>query len=299
MKQVGVLLSTYNGAAHLGELLQSIKCQVEVEPRLVVRDDGSTDRTRELVAQFAGPMVDRIVAGEHIGVPASYFELLKATAGDYDYVAFCDQDDVWLPRKLAAALARLETCQERPTLYCGGLLITNSDLEIIGRTNNPRRAPSFGNALVENIALGPTIVLNSSAHRLIAEHLPHFAVMHDAWCYLVCSAWGTVILDDNDYVLYRQHAQNHVGLDRNYAVRLKRLATVRAGSYLREQRAQAREFIQCFDTAHLNPEDQRLLLRFAASHQHLFERAAWFVNRRVFRQRRLDDLALRIMLALR
>src|SRR6185295_14022489 len=100
----------------------------------------------------------------HAGVMASFFDLLRSETGAADHVAFCDQDDVWHPDKLARACAALDRHPATvPVLYCGRTRIVDEHLRMIALSRMPRRAPCLENALVENVATGCTIVMNRAA----------------------------------------------------------------------------------------------------------------------------------------
>src|ERR1700719_2334213 len=118
---VCVLLSTYNGEAFLEAQLESLRAQTGVEVRLHARDDGSTDGTVALLRRHAGtwPSLVGLQSAENLGPAKSFLELLR-TAPDADFYAFCDQDDVWLPGKLARAAEALAG-DTGPALYCSNV----------------------------------------------------------------------------------------------------------------------------------------------------------------------------------
>ena len=134
------------------------------------------------------------------GATQSFFRLFEQCSKSAEYIAFSDQDDVWLPAKLERAIAALRNIDRKePALYCSSATITNERLQPIGLTPLWPKPPAFGNALVENIATGCTVVLNRPAIDLLAAGpLPERAIFHDWWCYLVVSAFGTVVFDQID-----------------------------------------------------------------------------------------------------
>ena len=125
--------------------------------------------------------------GADWGPCQSYFRLLSAARVDGAYVAFCDQDDLWLPGKLWRAVSLLEGSARQPSMYCGRLTFADAELNPVGLSPLPRRKLSLSNALVENVAPGPTVI-NTKGRELITKKLPAYAIMHDAWSYLVFSA---------------------------------------------------------------------------------------------------------------
>lgn len=91
-KKVIVLMSTYNGERHLVEQIESILNQEGVDVRLMIRDDGSNDKTVEIARKYT----DDVVVGDNIGFRYSFLELIK-NAPEAEYYALADQDDIWLP----------------------------------------------------------------------------------------------------------------------------------------------------------------------------------------------------------
>jgi len=116
--KVQVLLSTYNGDQFVKELVKSILGQSGVDVRLLIRDDGSTDTTLDILDLLAKshPEIELIKA-TNCGVVGSFFELLSL-AKDSDFYAFADQDDIWKPDKLISAVMMLESINSgEPTMY--------------------------------------------------------------------------------------------------------------------------------------------------------------------------------------
>jgi len=216
--QVAVLLSTHDGAPFLAAQLRSLLAQTHCHWRLYWRDDGSSDSTRRLMAEFTaelGPGRSVAVGGNgRIGAAQSFLTLLRAAHDDgHAIVAFADQDDVWLPEKLARGVAALEAVPAgRATLYCARQLLVDASLRRLAVSFPIRRAPGFPAALTQNVATGCTIMLNRAAAALLSASRPPPACMHDWWCYLlIAGAGGRIMADPEPVVLYRQHDGNLIG----------------------------------------------------------------------------------------
>lgn len=211
-----ILLSTYNGAAYLDALLDSLQAQTQPDWVLVWRDDGSTDGTIGRMSAWgaANPTRFRAVPEPacNLGVVRSFMTLLHAAA-DYPFIAFADQDDVWLPEKLAWAVAELiRVSPHTPALYCARQILVNCILTRIGLSTPLTGPASFPASLTQNIATGNTVVLNAAAIALVVASEPPAETWHDWWCYLmVTAAGGRVVRDDRGVILYRQHGENVVG----------------------------------------------------------------------------------------
>jgi glycosyltransferase involved in cell wall biosynthesis len=261
--RIDVLMSTYNGAKYLDPQLRSILDQTGVELRLVVRDDGSSDRSGDLVAEYAGrdPRVT-LERGSRMGAAGSFLRLLAAVPESTSFAAFADQDDVWNPDKLARAVDALSPYAEIPALYCSTSLATDQDLRVIGVTPHWRKVPSFANALVENIATGCTIVMNRAALDLFrGRPVPAAALSHDWWCYIVVAAFGIVVFDPIPSMFYRQHSSNAIGVTMSPAIRMiKKVVRQFRTNGLRLIRAQAEAFQRLYGNDLVEPNRSALAL---------------------------------------
>ncbi|MBN9562094.1 MAG: glycosyltransferase family 2 protein [Alphaproteobacteria bacterium] len=216
--RVAILLSTYNGERFLAEQLASLAAQTYQDWVLFWRDDGSTDGTSEVLREFSASLGPgrsvRVEEGSRIGHTPSFLRVLNAaTAESFDAFAFADQDDVWLPDKLARGTNALGTIPvDTPALYCARQVFVDDALVRIGLSCRLKRAPGFPAALTQNVATGCTLMLNRSAARLVSGSQPPPGSYHDWWSYLlVAAAGGRVLADEKPTVLYRQHAGNLVG----------------------------------------------------------------------------------------
>lgn len=215
MKKVQVLLSTYNGEKFVEQQIDSILSQTYPETTLLIRDDGSSDDTLNILKKFETMYPDRvrIISENNIGVIKSFFSLLNESDACADYFCFCDQDDVWLPKKIERAVGQLNGTQGSAMIFTATQM-TDSDLKPLKVwPSKPAREPSFYNALIQNIAVGATITLNKEARDLLCRktiQLEH-VLMHDWWAYICVSAFGKVYFDSEPSILYRQHANNVVG----------------------------------------------------------------------------------------
>ncbi|MBN8891622.1 MAG: hypothetical protein BGP12_08570 [Rhodospirillales bacterium 70-18] len=218
---IAILLSTFNGAAYLHAQLESLLAQSHTNWLLFWRDDGSTDGSVDIMRAFAGRLGEGrclcvAQSGGHMGPTASFMALLGEAAmraDRLDAVAFADQDDVWLPEKLARGTAVLLGADPAsPALYCARQVLVDAELRRIGLSGPPGRQPGFPASLTQNVATGCTVMLNRAALLLVARSTPSSASLHDWWCYLlVTAAGGRFVQDDEPVVLYRQHAHNFVG----------------------------------------------------------------------------------------
>lgn len=215
---ITILMGVYNGGDMLAPQLQSFADQSDAVWRLICSDDGSTDSSGEVITRFASdaPQEVQQISGPRQGFAANYMSMIAGLEPDCGAIAFADQDDIWLPDKLARARDALAgTDPAMPALYCARRWIWDPDNDRRHPTPPMTRTPSFRNALIENIAPGNTIVLNAAAARLAqgAARRTGAIFAHDWWLYLlITGAGGHVIFDTGaPCLLYRQHDGNLIG----------------------------------------------------------------------------------------
>ena len=215
--KVKVLLATYNGKEYIEEQLQSLYAQEKVEVDILVRDDGSTDGTIEILNAWQSKGKLHWYSGERLGPADSFMRLVHESDLECDYYAFCDQDDYWMPDKLISAIMMLNSAyggmNTREYLYYSAVKLVDADLQPIDSCFKKKyRIESFGGSLIATFAGGLTFVWNKSLMIKLQLYMPRYMLMHDNWVYIVCLALGgKVIYDENPHVLYRQHNNNVIG----------------------------------------------------------------------------------------
>lgn len=235
--KVLVLLATYNGECYLREQLDSILSQVNVDVDILARDDGSLDKTVEILREYSNNYKNKVtfIAGNNLGAGKNFLSLIyiaRTRNKEYDYFALSDQDDVWLPNKLYAAISRCGNANKSiaPSLYFGQYRMVDKNLQGI-QAEREKKAPkmTLGHALVDNVATGCTMVFNRSLLLELCEYSPDFITMHDDWIYKVCVALGgSLFYDSVPYILYRQHGRNVIGglsdnFIKKWSLRLKKI----------------------------------------------------------------------------
>jgi rhamnosyltransferase len=233
-----VLLAARNGAAWIGEQLDSILSQTGVDVRVAVSDDSSTDGTREEVERFKPTgRITLIGTGSPTGSAArNFLSLIEAHSGaGFDYIAFADQDDLWYSDKLQRA------CQ---CLSSGGFAGYSSAVTATwddGRRRTLRQvtATTRSDFLFEGAGQGCTFVLEAvfynrvreflSAHRDLARDV-HY---HDWTIYALARVWGLRwFFDPHSTLQYRQHGSNDTGARSSVAGAKKRIGLIASRWYL-------------------------------------------------------------------
>lgn len=227
---VKVLMSTFNGEKYIKEQVLSILGQENVNVSLLIRDDGSSDRTVTLLEDMARENANiKIICGNNVGACNSFLHLLWDTSDEADYYAFADQDDVWLKDKLSEAIKLMDNnSTNEKILYCGSTQTVNEKLAFLKQKERRNVKPSFGNSLIENISSGCTMVFTKKLKEYICNFLmPKDIYMHDWFLYMIACDRGNVVFDTRPFVLYRQHSNNVLG----NAVTLKALLQRRINNF--------------------------------------------------------------------
>lgn len=221
-------MSAYNGEKYIEQQIESILAQKSVDVKLYVRDDGSTDSTLEILNKIGSTNQNLIIfSGENIGWKRSFFECLK-NAGEADYYAFSDQDDVWLEDKLCRAVNQLENEKNDVALYVGNAWVTDEELNITGtfcpNDENPIEKKGFEySALFLPTPGGLTQVFTPKAREMLLKLYPGGQAGHDSLLFKICLHFGNVIYDSVPKVLYRQHGNNAAGASLGVTWRLKKI----------------------------------------------------------------------------
>jgi glycosyltransferase involved in cell wall biosynthesis len=222
-RQIDILISTYNGEKFLAEQLESIISQDINDWHILIRDDGSHDESVSITKHYAELYPDKITViaepAARLGVPGAYQCLLNNSRSQY--VAFCDQDDVWLPSKLRILRERIEleenvSGRETPILVHSDLHVVDEDLVELSdsfwkyQKLNPSKMQSLQRLLIQNCVTGCAAIINRALVRC-ALPIPKDAIMHDWWFALIAAAQGKIIDISNKTVEYRQHESNDTG----------------------------------------------------------------------------------------
>jgi len=298
--KVAVLLATYNGERYIQEFLDSLCLQSHSNLRLYVRDDGSRDLTREIVASYKDKLDIAVIdGGMQLGPAASFFQILEQSCDTHPLYLFADQDDWWYPEKIERALAAIDGKYNEVLLYCSRLEYVSEELQHIGFSPVPRIL-TFENAVVENIATGCTVAFTNRVRLEVLSGNPRGFVMHDWWLYLYCSAVGKVLYDPKASIKYRQHAGNAIGAAttalEDFRRRWRRF--VRRDGGVHRLSAQAEAFLACYGDR-LSQPHKVILAKLLAGKKGIFGGLRLAIWAPVERQSFSDTFVMRILFLLR
>lgn len=219
LPRVSVALATYNGERFLSEQLESLAQQTLLPSELVVSDDGSTDNTVAIVREFAAGAsfpVKVIEGGGRLNYRLNFRRAAEHCSGEL--IAFCDQDDIWVPEKLGK-MARVFSDPAVQLVYHNAVV------------SGPEGTRLLHSAEEENAALrerpmspfkspnGLLMLFRADLRRFddlweksIDQNEGDAVLAHDQWYFFLARALGEVRFIDEPLVLYRQHAGNTLGV---------------------------------------------------------------------------------------
>jgi glycosyltransferase involved in cell wall biosynthesis len=159
MPKVSVIIPTYNERADfLRAAIRSVEKQTFQDFEIIIVDDGSTDETARVVHDFADPRIHYLRHGRNLGEPAARNTGMRHTSGQY--LAFLDDDDEWLPRKLEKQVSLLDCCRPHVGLvYTGLWRINGCTRERIGLWTPDKRGDVFRDMCRQNWIGTPSSVL--------------------------------------------------------------------------------------------------------------------------------------------
>lgn len=277
---ITILMAAYNGGQYLAEQIDSLLLQTEQNFVLHIQDDCSTDETYSMISGYAEKYPEKIFVHKRAensgGAKWNFLDMMVAYQDDY--VMLCDQDDVWLPNKVAITLQAMREMEEKygvqtPILAHTDVTVVDESLSFIHESLNKMLDLRMDHSVissqsVQNTVTGCTAMYNRALARLI--RIPRFCIVHDWWLGLVAICFGEKTYLPEKTLLYRQHSANVVGAKN--ATSFSFIANkILHPQKIREQLAatyrQAGEFLSVYDDC-LNTEQKEFLREYATIPNH-------------------------------
>ncbi|MGN1299280.1 MAG: glycosyltransferase family 2 protein [Candidatus Scatovivens sp.] len=295
-KKVAIVMSTYNGEKYVAEQIESLLNQTYKNIDIFIRDDGSTDKTLEILHKYKDDGKIKLFLGENIGFIDSFYFILNE-AKKYDYYAFCDQDDVWNEDKIENAVNAMQNSKpDIATMYFSRYDFYDENMNFKERGPIFKKGPSFRNSLVDCISLGISILINNKAKEIILATGRENTCGHDWWAYIVCSAVGKVIYDKKATVKYRRTG-NNVSPGGNNFIKLQiyRIKKLLFNDYFKNISLQ---FIQIKEYFYkdLTEDKKEILDMFTQKSFKNYIKKIFYPK--MFRQNIIDEILLRIIFLL-
>ncbi len=249
-------MSAYNGEKYIEEQLKSLLAQAYPHIEIYVRDDGSTDGTAAILKEYEARGQITFLQGENIGFCASFFALLAA-AEQGDYWSFCDQDDIWFPGKVGAAIDWLNAQNgDGPLLYHSAFEMVDAEGNPLGKFAPPPYPFDFRTCMTGTLFLGFSTVINRPLRDAMLRCDPRECDAHDWLAGTVALAFGRAHLDMEIRATYRRLVESVSGSSFKRRVSWL-LASMRQSNVKRRNR----EFSRVF-ASELDEEKSRVMRLF-------------------------------------
>jgi len=229
---VSVVIATYNGERFLEQQINSVLAQTIKPAEIVVCDDDSTDNTIAILEKFStNHQLKYYRNTKRMGVVENFKKAVSlATPGNY--IALCDQDDIWLPQKIEKSIEALSKIDDgiSPAMIYSDLILIDSDEHLL----NPSVDNELGHdkyhhcletLLFGNFVLGCTVMMNESMRKFFSDIPKNKAFNHDTWITLIAFTFGKVSRLNQPYIMYRSHADNVTFSNHKKKNRIERIMT--------------------------------------------------------------------------
>jgi len=243
--RISIAMATYNGAKYIREQLDSLTKQTRLPFELVVCDDGSTDDTLSIVHEYAksAPFPVRVHQNEkNLGFADNFLHAASLCEGEW--IGFCDQDDVWLPHKLATVARAIEAnVTEQLMLVAHSAYLVGHNLKPTGRrlpdfrkTRTVGRNKHYGFWVITGFACVFRCELVRGfdwTHRPRNYFPGHHWQSHDKWVCMLANALGDTLHISEPLANYRRHDAAETGAYDKSSVkqRIEKSQLVGAGHY--------------------------------------------------------------------
>ena len=297
LPSVAILLCSLNGENYLRDQLNSIASQSYTAWKLYVSDDGSTDKTLDIVQNYQkawGKERLQIIKGPGQGFQKNFISLIVNKKIHADFYMLSDQDDVWLPNKISRAISHLKKQDLNiPQLYCGRTTYVSKNLSFIKESQLFNKPPSLRNAIVQSIAGGNTMAFNNKLKETARIFTKEDVVSHDWWLYILCELGnGKTYYDRTSYTLYRQHENSLIGANTGLKAKLLRIFLFLNGRFAGYNK-QHRKALHAVSLKILSRANIEIIDRFYRDREKgLLKRLRMIRDLKLYRQRWFESIGL-------
>ncbi len=211
---VSIAMTTYNGESYLEEQLYSILKQDYPVAEIVICDDASTDQTKAILQSFSSKLITVHCNTSNLGYVKNFQQAMQMCSGDY--IALCDQDDIWLPNKISTQVDLMQQ-NKLSAVFSDATLIDDHGDEIdvglwasLGLENRLAKGIDFRAFYLSNCVTGCTLMVTKELVN-IACPFPD-SVPHDWWLAYHAAHQNSLAFSKKKLVAYRQHSNNVIGV---------------------------------------------------------------------------------------
>lgn len=216
---IDLLLPIYNGANYIEEQIASLEAQTFKDFRIIIRDDGSTDNSKEVVHRVHRNNSNITIIEDNLGnVGLSRCLEILMNSSTAPYYMFCDQDDKWKPEKIEKTFLKMRELEKsypnKPVLVCTDSTCVDNHGNILAESffKSQKYIDVIGDEtkmLALNVVQGNTCLMNEACKQYILP-FPKYG-LYDHWAGVMICHYGVVHYLYEQTLWYRQHAGNVLG----------------------------------------------------------------------------------------
>lgn len=224
-EKVSVAMATYNGEKYIEEQIKTILVNLEEDDEIIISDDGSKDNTLNIIASFKDSRIV-VVQGPKAGVKKNFENAIRHCSGKYIFL--CDQDDIWMDKKVETVLEQFESEQVSVVVHNCTLINDNGGKLLDSYFEYRKSGPGRFKNYMKNSYMGCCMAFRASLKEKILP-IPNDIEMHDQWIGIIAEKYGKSVFIDDKLIHYRRHEDNesdcfnHYGFSRMLRNRLKLL----------------------------------------------------------------------------
>ncbi|WP_299318409.1 glycosyltransferase family 2 protein [uncultured Maribacter sp.] len=198
---ISVCMAVFNGEEFIRKQLVSIVSQLKENDELIISDDGSTDKTLDIIKTFNDNRIKLFYSGKR-SIIMNFENALGKAKGDVIFLA--DQDDIWYPNKIAETLLYLK---EYDLVFSNASVFKENILETTLLYSGNKNRTGLVRNFIKNNYIGATMAFKSAILKT-ALPFPSQIYMHDAWISSIAEITGKTFFINKPLIYYRRHGNN-------------------------------------------------------------------------------------------
>lgn len=206
--KISVCLASFNGERYISDQIFSILEQISTADELLISDDGSTDRTLNIIKSFEDPRIKLVEKPSSKNIILNFENLISAASGDV--IILSDQDDIWLEGRVNIIRNYFNLSNKKFLTVCMDSCVVDEFLNVIFPSHfaHLNAGPGLCKNILKNTYVGCHMAFTSSI-RDASLPFPKNIPMHDVWIGIVSEIYGDIIFDKSSpKMLFRRHDNN-------------------------------------------------------------------------------------------
>ena len=209
--QISIAIATFNGERYLRQQLDSLYNQTRIPDEIFVSDDGSKDKTHEILEEYRDKYgLKYVINNQSLGVNKNFEQAIRSCNGDY--IMICDQDDIWFPDKIEKSFDKIKAIEGNNAAVVSSQCydIDQNGCIISKRTKIKKDSYTCADTLLQpaNCSQGCTLMINKKMIEMLRPFPENRIMMYDAYIGFVAASIGIKYNMAIPLMFYRHHDTN-------------------------------------------------------------------------------------------